>query len=191
MNSRRAGPPPPVPRGDGPGRKVSFNRARARVRAQGTVLAPSAGHASTGSGQALRSGGTEGLTSSMGAEGRFPPAAAGRRGMARRSASWSRSLQAAPMRQARSDGLRPGALASAWTASSSRLALRTIRPGMVSLAAARIVPFLWALRCRLWGLALGATLSSLGIPESCPLARQFQPMFAGLRLRSCKTGVDT
>ena len=64
MNSRRAGPPPPVPRGDGPARKESLNRARARVRAQGSgprrrryVLAAQAGRASRSEIRGDRAGG--------------------------------------------------------------------------------------------------------------------------------------
>jgi hypothetical protein len=47
--------------------------------------------------------------------------------------------------------------------SSSRLALKTMRPGRVSRAADRIVSFLASLLAKLCGLALGATLSSLGM----------------------------
>ena len=95
---------------------------------------------------------------------RFPPGdAAGRFGVPRRSISCSRSLTAAPTREARWAGSRPGATASAWTVSSSRLALKTMRPGRVSRAADRIVSFLASLLAKLCGLALGATLSSLGM----------------------------
>lgn len=39
QTGRRAGPPPPAPRGDGPAPKESLRRARASARPQGTVLA--------------------------------------------------------------------------------------------------------------------------------------------------------
>jgi len=87
-----------------------------------------------------RSGGVEtpGLTSSMTWAGLRPGTAAGRFCVPRRSISWSRSLTEAPTREARAAGSRPGALASWCTTSSSRRALKTIRPGSVRRAAARI-----------------------------------------------------
>lgn len=95
QTGRRAGPPPPAPRGDGPAPKESLRRARASARPQGTVLAwlvpVLAGAGSRNSGVGPRSGqrgpvlaspvqprsggGPAGLTSRIGAEGRFPPAA--------------------------------------------------------------------------------------------------------------------
>ena len=106
QTGRRAGPPPPVPRGDGPAPKESLRRARASARPQDTLLAwlvpvlvgassriSAGGLGSFGSfgvrglrsgrrGPVLaarvqpRSGGAaDGLTSRIGAEGRFPPAA--------------------------------------------------------------------------------------------------------------------
>jgi len=112
---------------------------------------------------ASKSGGPEGETSTRTWARLLPGDAAGRLGVPRRSISCSRSLTAAPTREARWAGSRPGATASAWTVSSSRLQLRTIRPGRVSRAADRIVSFLASLLARLCGLALGATLSSLGM----------------------------
>jgi hypothetical protein len=135
QTGHRPEPPPPAPRGDGPAPKESLKRARARARLQGTVLARrpsvlvgasrwnSAGGPRSGRrgpvspyagipGQPRSGGAADGETSRIGAED-FPfPAAAGRRGMASISASWSRSLQAAPIRAARWDGSKPGALAS-------------------------------------------------------------------------------
>jgi hypothetical protein len=132
------------------------------------MLAASAVHASTATRASQSRSGGVGLTSSIGAEA-FPfPAAAGRRGIPRRSSNWSLSLTELPMRQARSAGLRPGAAASAWTISNSRRALSTMRPGNVSRQADSIASFLFSLRCRLWGLAFGATDSSSGIGSLCP-----------------------
>jgi len=95
---------------------------------------------------------------------RFPPGAeAGRLGRLKRSISWSRSFTLAPTSEARWAGSRPGATASAWTVSNSRLQLRTMRPGRVNRAADRIVSFLASLLAKLCGLALGAMLSGLGM----------------------------
>lgn len=81
---------------------------------------------------------------------RFPPGEeAGRLGVPRRSISCSLSLTLAPTRDARWEGSRPGATASAWTVSNSRLQLSTIRPGNVSRAAERIVSFLASLLAKL------------------------------------------
>ena len=97
--------------------------------------------------------------------------------------SWSRSLTEVLTRQARSVGLRPGDAASAWTISNSRRALSTIRPGIVSRQAASTFSFRFSLRCRLWGLAFGATDSSSGMTDNdrqrrdSPLKKATSPHF--------------
>jgi len=108
-------------------------------------------------------GGPTGETSTRTAWRLLPGAEAGRFGVPRRSRSWSRSLTEALTSDARWAGSRPGAIASWCTISSSRRALKTIRPGSVSLAADRTASFLFALLARLCGLALGATDSSSGM----------------------------
>ena len=119
--------------------------------------------------------GPEGETSTR-TWGRFPPGeAGGRLGVPRRSISCSLSLTAELTREARCAGSRPGAIASWCTISSSRFALRTMRPGRVSLAAARTDSFRTDLLARLCGLTLGATDSSLGMTQTYKNPPRFQP----------------
>ena len=201
MTGHGGGPPPPAPRGDGPGPKESLG-TRARAVGRGVVvqgrgrsappragtfdrpgsgsgvLAPEGGRrASTRSGQAGRSGGgsgAAGLTSRVGAEGRLPPAAAGRRGIPRRSMSWSWTETTAF-----AAAIRSGAGAAPSQARSPRSAAilrrrRTIWAGSVALETARIVPVLPSLARRLFGVTSGVAVSRLGMTESCPLRTCWQ-----------------
>ena len=164
----QARPPPTPHRGDGPAAKESLMGPVGQAQPSGTDQSRSGRDGE----EPTKVAGEM----SMGMEDLpLPVAAAGRLGMASRSMSWSRSLQAAPTRQARSDGLRPGALASAWTDSNSRRALSTIRPGKVNLATDNTASFRFILLARLCGLALGATDSSSGMATQCDFQTRFQP----------------
>jgi hypothetical protein len=159
QTGRRAGPPPPAPRGDGPAPKESLRRARARARPQSTVLARrpsvlvgassriSAGGLGLGRapgrrgsvlasrGQPRSGGGPAGLTSKIGADGRFPPAAeAGRRGIPSKSINWSCNVTIARAAAIRSSAGAAGFSTSSPIVSAERLSLRTIWPGKVARA---------------------------------------------------------
>jgi hypothetical protein len=66
-----------------------------------------------------------------------------------------------------------------------------MRPGRVNLAADRIVSFLPVLLAKLCGLALGATLSSLGMTQAYKKTPRFQSMFTEVFRKISHTGVDT
>lgn len=162
QTGRRAGPPPPAPRGDGPAPKESIRRARARARPQSTGLArrpsvlvgassrinagvgvrgPRSGRRGPVSpdagtrGQPRSGGAAEGLTSRIGAEGRFPPdAEAGRRGIPSRSINWSCNVTMARAAAIRSSAGAAGFSTSSPIVSAERLSLSTIWPGKVARA---------------------------------------------------------
>lgn len=128
-------------------------RASVRVRAQ-------AGRSGGGSGAA-------GLTSRVGAEGRLPPAAAGRRGIPRRSISWSCTETTAF-----AAAIRSGAGAAPSQARSPRSAAilrrrRTIWPGNEALARLNTTPLRAALRDRLLPSVAGYDFSMYGTASLC------------------------
>lgn len=127
--------------------------------------------------QAGRSGGgsgVAGLTSSVGAEAFRFPAAAGRRGIPRRSISWSCTETTAL-----AAAMRSGAGAAPSQARSPRSAAilrrrRTIWAGSVALETARIVPVLPSLARRLFGVISGVAVSRLGMTPQCST----EPLFS-------------
>ena len=128
--------------------------------------------------------GAAGLMSSVGADGRLPPAAAGRRGIPRRSISWSWTETIARAAAIRSCAGAFGSRQSSPRLSAVRRSRRTIWPGNDALARLNTTPLLAALRDRLFPSVAGYDFSMYGMTTQCDFRQRFQPMFTALRSRS-------
>ena len=177
MACRRARPPPAPPRGDGTARKES-------------IMGP-AGQARPSCERYVRSGrdGEEPTKvageMSMGMEDLpLPAEAAGRRGMASRSMSWSCRVTMALAAEIRS--LAGAVVSSTRSAirSADRRSRRTICPGREALARLNTTSLLAALFDRLFPSIAGYDFSMYGMTTQCDFRQRFQPMFTALRSRS-------
>jgi len=112
-----------------------------------------------------RSGGV-GLTSSIGALGLPLPAAAGRRGIPRRSMSWSCTVTMALAAEIRSWAGALGSWARSPRSPATRRSLSTIWAGRVARATDRIVPVRFSLIERDFGLTSGVAFSRLGMTDN-------------------------
>jgi len=139
-----------------------------------------------------RSGGTEGpgLTSSIGAEGRFPFPAAGRRGIPRRSISWSWTVTMALAAAIRSEA---GAFTSSMRSairSADRRSRRTICPGRDALAKLNTTSLRPALLDRLLPSVAGYDFSMYGMTTQCDFRQRFQPHKHWEFLKICVAVLD-
>lgn len=96
----------------------------------------------------------------------LPDEAAGRRGMASRSMSWSWRATMAFAAEIRSGAGAFGFSAISDIVTADRRSRRTICAGKVALATANTVPVRFSLRLKLFGLKSGVDFSSVGMTDN-------------------------